>query len=223
MSGRVHASVHPAAQAALGVLRNRSTPSDAFAAALDRLGRVLAVEALADLGLRPAEVETPLAPARVAVTPAHGCVLVPILRAGLGFLAAFRSLVPESQVAMVGVVRDEAARALLYLDRVPPIRPDQRVYVLDPMLATGASASVALGRLAERGARGEQVTLVVALAVAEGIDAVGRALPGLRIVAGAIDPGLNDHQYIVPGLGDAGDRLFGTAAPVAGVAEGVVR
>jgi uracil phosphoribosyltransferase len=211
MTARVEVSRHPAAQAALAVLRDRATASEAFATALDRLGRVLAVEALTDLPLVGGQVQTPVAPASVALVPAGAAVLVPILRAGLGLLPAFRALVPDAPVAMVGVVRDEQAHALPYLDRVPAVAPGQRVYVLDPMLATGGSASVALRRLAERGATGSQVTLVVAIAVAEGLRAVGEALPGVRVIAGAVDSGLNAHKYIVPGLGDAGDRLFGDA------------
>jgi uracil phosphoribosyltransferase len=208
---RVEVTRHPAAAAALAALRDRQADVAAFAAALDRLARVLAVQALADLPLVPAEVETPMAPARVERVAPGAVVLLPILRAGLGLLPAFRALVPEAAVAMVGVVRDERARPVPYLDHVPPVGPGQRVYVLDPMLATGGSAAVALGRLREQGAEGGQVTLVVAIAVEEGIEAADRALPGVRVVAGAIDPGMDARKYIVPGLGDAGDRLFGFA------------
>lgn len=213
MSARLVEVAHPLAADALAVLRDRKTPTDAFALALDRLARVLAVRALADLPLEPDEVETPVATARVARVRPQGVVLVPILRAGLGFLPAFRALLPGAAVAMVGVVRDADARAVPYLERVPAVGEGQHAFVLDPMLATGASAAVALMSLVRHGARAEQVTLVVAIAAPAGVEAVGRVLPGLRVVTGAVDPALNTHKYIVPGLGDAGDRLFGDVAP----------
>jgi len=212
----VEVATHPVALDALACLRDAGTGQAAFAAALDRLGRVLAVRALARLPVAARTVRTPLADAAAQSVDPGTVVLLPILRAGLGFLPAFQALVPGSAVAMLGMVRDRDANAASYLDRVPPIGPGQHVVVLDPMLATGGSASFALRRLGDRGATGAQVTLVVAIAAPEGIEAVGQALPGVRVVAGAVDAGLDDHRYIVPGLGDAGDRLFGP--PPEGVA-----
>jgi uracil phosphoribosyltransferase len=213
MSARLVEVRHPIADDALATLRDRLTPTDAFARALDRLARVLAVTALSDLPAEPDEVETPVARAAVRRIVPGGVVLVPILRAGLGFVDAFRALVPQATVAMVGVVRDESARAIPYLERVPALGAGQRVLVLDPMLATGGSAAVALRCLRDQGALGEAVTLVVAIAAPAGIAAAGEALPGVRVVAGAVDRRLDEHKYIVPGLGDAGDRLFGAATP----------
>jgi uracil phosphoribosyltransferase len=213
---------HPVAADALATLRDRTTPTEAFAAALDRLARILAAAALADLPVASDEVETPVARAKVERIAASSAVLVPVLRAGLGFVPAFRALLPRAQVAMVGVVRDEAARAVPYLERVPRFGPGQHVFVLDPMLATGGSAAVALNSVAEHDAQPELVTLVVAIATPQGIEAVARALPSLRVVVGAVDSGLDEHKYIVPGLGDAGDRLFGDGLPHP-ASEGVVR
>lgn len=222
MSVRLVEVRHPVAEEALAALRDRATETDAFAAAMDRLGRVLAVHALSELPLVDDRVESPVAPAEVRRIAPDSAVLVPILRAGLGLVPAFRALLPTAPVAMVGVVRDAEAKASAYLERVPRLRPDQHVFVLDPMLATGGSAAIALRGLVAHEARPERITLVVAIAAPEGLEAVGQALPGLRVVAGAVDSGLNDHKYIVPGLGDAGDRLFGECASRP-AAEGVRR
>lgn len=213
MGANLHISNHPVALDAVRVLRDRTTGTDGFWAAMERLGSVLAVESLKDLPTEPTEIETPLAATRVPRLARPLPVLVPVLRAGLGLLAPFRALLPASPVGMIGVVRGPDAEPMPYLERLPTLTtPGQPVIVLDPMLATGGSASFALGRLAEMGVRGPDTILVVAIAVPEGVARVRTAMPGLRVVAGAIDPRLNDRQFIVPGLGDAGDRLFGTPA-----------
>lgn len=213
MSARLLEVRHPVAADALATLRDRTTPTEAFAAALDRLGRILAAAALADLPLEADEVVTPIAKAAVERIAPSAAVLVPVLRAGLGFVPAFRALLPRARVAMVGVVRDESANPVPYLERVPRFGGGQRVYVLDPMLATGGSAALALRSVMDHDARPELVTLVVAIAAPAGLAAVEHALPGVRVVVGAVDAGLDEHRYIVPGLGDAGDRLFGDWAP----------
>jgi len=201
---------HPVALDAIRTLRDRTTGTEAFWAAMERLGAVLAVEGLRYLPLCDVTVETPLATASVPALAEPLPVLVPVLRAGLGLLGPFRRLLPGSAVGMIGIVRGPDAQPQPYLERLPEVRRGQPVIVLDPMLATGGSAAFALGRLADMGVQGSDTVLVVAIAVPQGIDRVRRALPGLRIVAGAVDPALNDRQFIVPGLGDAGDRLFGT-------------
>lgn len=206
----LHVTTHPVALDAVRVLRDRTTGTDAFRAAMERLGTVLAVESLGVLPTERVRIETPLVDTVVSQLASPMPALVPVLRAGLGLLAPFRALLPASPVGMIGVVRGPDAKPMPYLERLPALVPGQSVIVLDPMLATGGSASFALGRLLEMGVQGTQTILVVAIAVPEGIARVQDAMPGLRVVAGAVDPGLNERQFIVPGLGDAGDRLFGT-------------
>lgn len=208
----IFVSTHPVALDAVRVMRDRTTDTDGFWAAMERLGAVLAVESLKELPTERVSIATPLARAVVPALARPLPVLVPVLRAGLGLLGPFRALLPASPVGMIGVVRGPDARPMPYLERLPCVAPHQPVIVLDPMLATGGSASFALSRLSEMGVQGSETVLVVAIAVPEGIARVKETMPGLRVVAGAVDPGLNERQFIVPGLGDAGDRLFGTPA-----------
>jgi uracil phosphoribosyltransferase len=177
---------------------------------MERLGMLLAQEATRDLPVVAQRIQTPVAAARVWRLKPPWPLLLPVLRAGLGLLGPFRQLLPDAPVGMVGVVRDHMAQPHPYLERIPPVAEEQPCFVLDPMLATGGTASWVLQRLGERGVRGSQVTLVVVIAAPPGLAAVSRALPGVRVLAAAVDPQLDRRGYIVPGLGDAGDRLWGT-------------
>lgn len=198
---------HPLAAVRLSSLRDRRTDSAGFRAALRDLTWMLVYAATGDADCETVAVRTPLADtvgARLARPP----LLVPVLRAGLGMVDAAHALIPEAEVGFVGVVRDEAThRPVPYLASLPADLSDWGVMVLDPMLATGGSMVHTLGLLAERGAT--DITVLCAVAAPEGIAALRNAAPAVRLFTAAVDDGLDENAYIVPGLGDAGDRQFG--------------
>ena len=201
---------HPAVADRLGRLRDRDTPVSAFRRLVEELGAFLAYEATRALATVPARVETPVRGAEVRRIVGRP-VLAPILRAGLGLLPGFLAVVDDAEVAHLGFYRDPATlEAIPYYANLPDRLDGRTTFVLDPMLATGHSGAAALGLLASRGAAA--TTLVCLIAAPEGIAALGAAHPGVRIVTAAIDERLNNHGYIVPGLGDAGDRMFGSAS-----------
>jgi len=205
---RFHLVDHPLLRRELTVLRDRRTRPPAFRAALRRASLLLAAEAARSLRTRAVPVATPLAAARGAALTAP-VVLVPILRAGLGFVEGFLELLPDATVGHLGIYRDEVTlEPVEYYARLPRSLGDASVFVLDPMLATGGSACAAIGALRARGAR--SVVLVSLVAAPEGVRAVRRAHPATTLITAALDRRLNRHGYIVPGLGDAGDRLFAT-------------
>jgi uracil phosphoribosyltransferase len=200
---------HPVLADRLSVMRDRETTHGDFRQALYEAAAIMAVEVARDLPLKEVEIETPL-----EVT--HGLRLreevavVPVLRAGLGMVDGFLRLVPDARVGHVGIYRDEEDHVPIdYYERLPPRLPSAHVYVLDPMLATGGSAVRALGHLKRAGAK--QLELVCLVAAPEGIKAVQEAHPDVRIWTAAVDRELDENAYIRPGLGDAGDRVFGTA------------
>ena len=198
---------HPLVQARLTTLRRADTPSPAFRQALDELSGLLVYEALRDLPATTVSIDTPLAPAP-GVCIDNPPLLVPVLRAGLGMLGAARKLLPEAAVGFLGVRRNEETfQPEPYLNTVPDDLGGQAVLVLEPMLATGGSLAYVCGRMAAAGAG--QITAVCVLAAPEGVAALEAAGGGVRLFAAAIDDGLNERAYIVPGLGDAGDRQFG--------------
>ncbi|RPJ58594.1 MAG: uracil phosphoribosyltransferase [Acidobacteria bacterium] len=204
----VHIVDHPIVQDTLVSLRHRDTPPEAFRRLSNRISILLAAEALRDLPTAPATVPTPLTECRGSRIDAD-VVVVPVLRAGLGMLDAVLSLLPAARVGHIGLQRDEVtAIASRYYSKLPDGISRSRVLVIDPMLATGGSAVAALRLLSESGAR--DVTLLCIVAAPEGIAAVEREFPGVRIFTPAVDEGLNERKYIVPGLGDFGDRLYGT-------------
>ncbi|HUZ48841.1 MAG TPA: uracil phosphoribosyltransferase [Candidatus Dormibacteraeota bacterium] len=211
----LHVAAHPAIADRLARLRDRATTTPVFRTLIEELGAFLAYEATRDLPMRDQRVETPLIETtaqRIGTRP----VVAPILRAGLGLLPGFLNVIDDAVVAHLGFYRDpESLRAVPYYANLPPELADRHVFVLDPMLATGNSGVAALDALVERGA--QNVTFVCVIAAPEGVRTIHAAHPGVRIVAAALDAGLNDHAYIVPGLGDAGDRMFGslTSVPVA--------
>jgi uracil phosphoribosyltransferase len=205
-SDRVCVVGHPLAAARLTVLRDRRTDRAGFRAALHGLAGMLVYEALRDLPVESSPVQTPLATApgaRIARSP-H---LVPVLRAGLGMLGAASSLLPEAPVGFVGLARDEQTlEPHAYLTSLPEKLTGDPVLLLDPMLATGGSVLRAVDLLVGRGAG--DVTIVCVLAAPEGLAAVFAADRAVRVVTAAIDERLDERAFIVPGLGDAGDRQF---------------
>ncbi|GFG68455.1 uracil phosphoribosyltransferase [Mycolicibacter senuensis] len=198
---------HPLAAVRLRSLRDERTDSAGFRAALRDLTWMLVYEATRETPCEQIAVRTPLADtlgARLACPP----LLVPVLRAGLGMVDAAHALIPEAEVGFVGVVRDEAThRPAPYLASLPADLSTRGVMVLDPMLATGGSMAHTLGLLAERGAT--DITVLCVVAAPEGVAALKNTAVDVRLFTAAIDDGLNQNAYIVPGLGDAGDRQFG--------------
>jgi len=198
---------HPLAAARLTTLRDERTGNAAFRAALRDLTLMLVYEATRDAPSEAVAVRTPLADtggARLANPP----LLVPVLRAGLGMVDQAHALIPEARVGFVGVARDESSHdPVPYLESLPADLSSQPVMVLDPMLATGGSMSHTLELLAARGAT--DITVVCVVCAPEGVAAVQKAAPKARLFTAAVDDGLNEQAYIVPGLGDAGDRQFG--------------
>jgi uracil phosphoribosyltransferase len=208
MTPRLTVVEHPVLADRLTVLRDRNTGWPNFRHALFECSAILAVEAARELPLVETEVETPLEPTRGARL-SEEVVVVPVLRAGLGMVDGFLRLLPDARVGHLGMARDEDAHTPVdYYSRLPPGLADAWVFLLDPMLATGGSAVNALRHLKEAGAR--RLGLVCLVSAPEGIDAVTAAHPDVRIWTAAVDRGLDENAYIRPGLGDAGDRVFGT-------------
>jgi uracil phosphoribosyltransferase len=204
----LHVVDHPLLAETLARLRDRTTPCDDFRTLAHRAALLLAAEATRELPTRPSSVESPLEAAEVRRT-SERVVAVPVLRAGLGMLGAFLDLVPSAQVGYFGLERDEAtAVARRYYEKVPGDLAEAWVYLLDPMLATGGSAVMAVEGLREMGAR--RVRLVSIVAAPEGVARLQAAAPEVEIYTAAIDRGLDARKYILPGLGDFGDRLYGT-------------
>jgi uracil phosphoribosyltransferase len=204
----VHLIDHPLIHDALRLLRDARTPPEEFRREAARISVLIAAEATRDLPTDQITVTTPLGPAP-ARRIADDIVVVPVLRAGLGMLDAMLALFPRARVGHIGLQRDEAtAIASKYYAKLPPDIGRSLVLVIDPMLATGGSALAALDLLRQVGARA--VRLICIVAAPEGIDAVARAHPDVAIYTPAVDVGLDDHKFIVPGLGDFGDRLYGT-------------
>jgi uracil phosphoribosyltransferase len=208
---RVHVADHPLVTHKLTVLRDRETPSPTFRALAEELVTLLAYEATRAVRVRTVTIQTPVAETEGLAIADPKPLIVPILRAGLGMLEGMVKLMPSAEVGFLGMVRDERTlEPAIYAERLPTDLENRQCFVLDPMLATGGSLLAAIDYLFERGAR--DVTAVCLLAAPEGIAAIEAATQGrdLTIVLGALDERLNEKGYIVPGLGDAGDRLYGT-------------
>ena len=204
----LHVVRHPVIEDSLARLRDRTTPCDEFRRLARRVSLLLAAEATRDLALAETTVATPLETASV-FRIASRVVAVPVLRAGLGMLDAFLELVPGAEVGYFGLERnEETAAARRYYEKVPKVLGSAVVFLLDPMLATGGSAAMAVDGL--RGLGAKQVRLLSIVAAPEGVAHLESAVPEAIIYTAALDRGLNDRRYILPGLGDFGDRLFGT-------------
>jgi len=203
----VHVVNHPLAAARLTTLRDECSDNGAFRVALRDLTMMLVYEATRDAARETFTVRTPLAET-VGTRLAKPPLLVPVLRAGLGMVDQAHVLIPEARVGFVGVARnEETAEPMPYLESLPDDLRGQPVMVLDPMLATGGSMIHTIGLLHRRGA--DDITVLSVVVAPEGIAALEKSAAGVRVFTAAIDDGLNDISYIVPGLGDAGDRQFG--------------
>src|SRR6185503_1483443 len=200
---------HPLVAHKLSLMRDKSTPTAQFRHLVREVSLLLGYEVLRDLQTELRAIETPVGPMRAPFLAGKKLVLVPILRAGGGLLDGLLDLVPSARVGHVGLYRDPATLAAVeYYCKLPDDIGERLTVVVDPMLATGNSAVAAVSRMKEHGAR--DIRLACVLAAPEGIAALARAHPEVRVFTAAVDSHLNDRGYIVPGLGDAGDRMFGT-------------
>jgi uracil phosphoribosyltransferase len=208
---RVHVADHPLITHKLTVLRDKTTPSPTFRNLAEELVTLLAYEATRNVRTSPVTVQTPVAETQGLAISDPRPLVVPILRAGLGMLSGMVKLVPTAEVGFLGMVRnEETLQPDIYAERLPDDLSDRQCFVLDPMLATGGSLIAAIEYLFDRGA--VDVTAICLIGAPEGLAAVEKATVGrdVTIVLGAQDERLNEVGYIVPGLGDAGDRLYGT-------------
>jgi uracil phosphoribosyltransferase len=200
---------HPLVQHKLTLMRKKDTSIKSFRELLREIGGLIAYEVTRDLPLEPVEIETPLQPMQSPQLAGKKLVLAPILRSGVGMLDGMLELVPAARVAHIGLYRDpETLTCVEYYFKAPADLADRRVIVIDPMLATGNTAIAAVDRLKEAGAREIRITCL--LASPEGLSKLLGHHPDVRVWTAAIDERLNDHGYILPGLGDAGDRMYGT-------------
>ena len=200
---------HPLIQHKLTILRNEKTGSKEFRALVSEIATLICYEATRDLPLKDTEIKTPVAVAKTKVLAGKKLAFVPILRAGLGMVDGFLQIVPVAKVGHIGLYRDpETMLPVEYYFKMPPDITERTAIILDPMLATGGSSVAAIDSLKKRGCH--DIMLMNLIAAPEGIEEVRRKHPDVNIYVAAVDEKLNEHCYIIPGLGDAGDRLFGT-------------
>lgn len=208
MDKQIHIMEHPLILHKISMLRNKDTSVKDFRELAYEIALLMGYEATRDLELTQREVKTPLAKTTGSFIDKQ-VALVPILRAGLGMVDALMSLIPAAKVGHIGLYRDhETLQPVEYYCKLPPDIAKRQVIVLDPMLATGGSSAAAIDFIKKRGA--QRIKLMCIIASPEGVDIVAKAHPDVEIFCGTVDECLNENGYIVPGLGDAGDRLFGT-------------
>ncbi len=214
MQLRIYVPPHPLIKHWLAIARDAQTPTPLFRTAMQELGRWLTYEAMRDwIPLQRLQIESPLAAVEVEVVDPHSPIaIVPILRAGLAMLEGCQALLPQAHVYHIGMARDEESlQAACYLNRLPhQIDPQTRILIPEPMLATGGTLIQVVQELAQRGADLSLTRIVTVLSASPGLQNLGKAYPMLQIYTAMIDEALNDQGFIVPGLGDAGDRSFGT-------------
>lgn len=209
MNEKIHIMTHPLIQHKVSLLRDKNTGSKEFREMIGEISMLMCYEATRDMPLKEVEIETPIAIARTKVISGKKLALVPILRAGLGMMEGILKLIPTAKVGHIGLYRDpETLNPVEYYCKMPSDIEERDVIVLDPMLATGGSASSALQFVKNYGAK--TVKLMCIIASPEGMKKVEEDHPDVEVYCAALDQKLNEQGYIVPGLGDAGDRLFGT-------------
>ncbi len=209
MNNKVHILEHPLLQHKLSIMRDKNTGTKEFRELVSEVATLICYDATRDLATQEVVIDTPVAPAKVKVLAGKKLAIVPILRAGLGMVDGILELVPSAKVGHIGLYRDEQTlEPVEYYCKLPPDVSERDVLLLDPMLATGGSAVAAIGFLKARGVR--RIKMLNVIAAPEGIRKVSEAHPDVEIYCACLDEKLNDHGYIVPGLGDAGDRIFGT-------------
>ncbi len=200
---------HPLIQHKIGLIRRKETGSKDFRALIGEIAMYMCYEATRDLKLREVEIETPICSTTVSELSGKKLAIVPILRAGLGMVDGMLAMIPAAKVGHIGLYRDpETLKPVEYYCKLPADSNEREIFVVDPMLATGGSAVAAIQMLKEKGVK--RIRFLCIIAAPEGVEAMKKAHPDVDIYIGALDDHLNDHGYIVPGLGDAGDRIFGT-------------
>ena len=207
--GKILIMDHPLIQHKLSILRDKSTGSKEFRALISEIATLICYEATRDLPLEAVEIETPICTATTKVLSGKKLAVVPILRAGLGMVDGMLALVPSARVGHIGLYRDpDTLMPVEYYCKLPADIEEREVFVVDPMLATGGSAIDAITQIKKRGPK--HIKFLGIIAAPEGLDALSKAHPDVDIFVASLDERLNDHGYIIPGLGDAGDRIFGT-------------
>lgn len=205
----VHVLDHPLLQHKLSILRDKDTGVKEFREIVGEIAGLMCYEATRDLPTREVQIETPIATATCRVLAGKKIAIVPILRAGLGMVDSIIAMIPSAKVGHIGLYRDpETHHPVEYYCKMPPDISDRDVLIVDPMLATGGSATAAIQFLKNYGCK--SIKLMNIIAAPEGIAAVEKEHPDVDIYVAAVDKGLNENDYIIPGLGDAGDRIFGT-------------
>ena len=206
---QLHVMDHPLIQHKVSLMRDKETGSKEFRELLSEISMLMAYEVTRDLPLKTVEIQTPICRAQTQVIAGKKLAIVPILRAGLGMVDGIMKLVPAAKVGHIGLYRDpNTLEPVEYYCKLPADSSERELLVVDPMLATGGSASAAIRFIKKRG--GKMIKLVCLIAAPEGVKRVQEDHPDVDIYVAAMDEKLNDHGYIIPGLGDAGDRLFGT-------------
>lgn len=209
MMSNVHVFDHPLIQHKLTYIRDVNTGTKEFRELVDEVATLMAYEITRDLQLQEIEIETPIGPAKSSVIAGKKLGIIPILRAGLGMVEGILELIPAARVGHVGLYRDpETLKPVEYYVKLPNDVAERRLIVVDPMLATGGSAVEAINSIKKRGAK--NITFMCLVAAPEGVEVLTEAHPDVDVYIAAMDEKLNEDGYIVPGLGDAGDRLFGT-------------
>jgi len=205
----VYEFTHPLIQHKITMLRDKNTGTNEFRAIVDELGMLMGYEALSDLELEDIEVETPIEKCKSPVIAGRKLAIVPILRAGLGLVSGILALVPTAKVGHIGLYRDEVTHEPHeYYCKLPSPIEERVILVTDPMIATGGSAIDAINLIKQRG--GKKIKMIGIIGAPEGVKRLHEAHPDIEIYVGHMDRGLNENAYICPGLGDAGDRIFGT-------------
>ena len=200
---------HPLIQHKIGFIRRRTTGTKAFRETVGEIAMLICYEATRDLELEDVEIDTPVAHCTAKQLKGKKLAVVPILRAGLGMVDGMLKMIPAAKVGHIGMYRDpETAEPIEYYCKLPADCANREVFVVDPMLATGGSAVAALDMLKKRGVK--NIHFMCIIAAPEGVKRLTEAHPDVEVYIGALDDHLNEHKYIVPGLGDAGDRIFGT-------------
>ena len=200
---------HPRIQHKVGLIRKKETGSKEFRELIGEIAMYMCYEATRDLKLTDIEIETPICRTTVKELSGKKLAVVPILRAGLGMVEGMLAMIPAAKVGHIGLYRDpETLKPVEYYCKLPADSNEREVFVVDPMLATGGSAVAAIQMLKDKGVK--NIRFLCIIAAPEGVEAMKKAHPDVDIYIGALDQHLNEHGYIVPGLGDAGDRIFGT-------------
>ena len=205
----VHVLDHPLIQHKLAILRNKETPVKEFRELIGEIAALMCFEATRNLPTVEVEVETPVATAKCRMLAGKKLAIVPVLRAGLGMVDTMVALIPSAKIGHIGLYRDPVTHMPVeYYCKLPEDIANRHVFVVDPMLATGGSAVAAIDFLKQHGCR--NITMMNVIGCPEGVQTVQAAHPDVELYLAAVDERLNDHKYIIPGLGDAGDRIFGT-------------